>query len=569
YRMSEGEIRLRAQSFARHHKRVALLDVGLPDHPSQFPSGAILPDELRESFSGDEIPLLLSDLCAGEMVANLEAGECQRERAERMAGAVFYLAACHPRMIERTRELWKQESGFVRYFRKYLYTSPSDMTGEADRRHPDWARVGSRLASLLSEELKEFHEQAIILEQAARKSIGAYTPQDAVADRVDEFWQFHREKLVSGFPFYSFRSRFVYWWKQCAENWRAKPLLESLPAEMPAASTQHSATARNVLTPDDLRVQREGYRLVRATFFPRQDRKGGGPDAPVDDDYENERLRRALDQIWYNRLQALTDDEIPRLAVGEIIERHPFLNEATIHGLTRRIRLRMWAYTLARLNRLTNDRILAARRRSGKRGNDLPLANEPGVLTIASLARMIPSGETLLGAFTAHIFLHPKVAPQRPNPLSFVHYIRELWWWVTAETFTDALRRGAEAGSLSHRAALRASREKALGRIIESLRMLRAERELEIYISGRDFGEERSEASRLVGELLGGDEVCEDIERRIRDWRARASQHWIVPVWYLRHIERLSEQEVPARLVVDEREVDSLFDLYQAMGKRH
>ena len=228
----------------------------------------------------------------------------------------------------------------------------------------------------------------------------------------------------------------------------------------------------------------------------------------------------------------------------------------------------MWAYTLARVNRLSNDKIRSAKRRSAKGKADCPLAAEPGVLTVASLARIISLDETLLGAFTAHLFLHPQVVPQRPSPMRFGQYIGELWWWVTAETFDDAVKRGAAAGSPMHRAARLAEREDLLARVIQGLRNLKDRRELELYLTTHDFAAEQRTACRLAAEMVGGDEVYKSFEKHIRDWRRLTLQHWVVPVWYLLHIQRLREEELLPRLIVDEREASALAALCHAMSRR-
>ncbi len=569
YRMADREIRMRLESFARFYWRALSFDSMSPQYLSRLLANANLPCGLVEYFSADEIGPLASDLCAGESVARLEHDEGQRRREDRIAGAILYLATCYPAMIRRTRELWGGEADFVRYFRTYIHTSPSDITSEGDATHPDWRRVRSQLASKFPDQPPGMHDQAIMVEQATRNCMIEYTPVTELTNRVALFWQLHWDKLISGFPYYAFRSRFVYWWKKCVATYKPPPILEEFNDETEAKISRraHSTVspAHSELTPEELQAHREGYRLVRATFFRREDRKKSGANIPVDDAYENERLRMALDQIWFHHIQTLPDEDIPRLSVKQIIERQPFLNETTVYVLTRRIKLRIWAYTLARFDRLSNDRVRSAKKVFGRGKDETPLEREPGVETIASLARMIPWNQTMLWAFTAHIFLHPKVLPQRPSPLQFRDYIRELWWWVMADTFDEAIKRGAGSGSASFKAALRALHRKAFEQIIESLRKLNVERELDLYLSDRDFTEERSEAIRLVDGLLGSDDVYKNFEQRARNWRARAAQHWIVPVWYLKHVEGVRKEELLPRLIADQREALSIVELYQAM----
>jgi hypothetical protein len=444
--MEEREIVLRARSFIRFHQQLISLGALSPKHSSLIASGAILPEALSESFSRDEITLLLSDLCAGRWVSHPDSEEGLCEREARLAGAVFHLSTCYPEMIRRMRGPWMSEAGFVRHFSAYFHTSPSDIAGEGDERHPQWSRVRSRLESLLKYEAAEIQERAelldraIILEQSVRNHMLARMAIEEVGYRVGKFWEFIREKLLSGFPYYAFRSRFVYWWNQCANvyPWPPMPVFAPEIPDLPAES--RPAPEDDALTPQQLRLLREGYRFVRATFFPREYGKADNAQ-PVDHAHENERYRQALDDIWHNRLQAVAE----KLDVEQLIERHSFLNEKTIYVLILRIRERMQAYTLARIGGRTNKRIL-----SMISGGEIPQERRPVLLTIASLARMIPPDWTMLGAFTAHLFLYPKVSPQRPAPLPFHRYLSELWWWINDETFDEAIEWGSAAGSPSH-----------------------------------------------------------------------------------------------------------------------
>jgi hypothetical protein len=579
--MTDSEIALRVRFFNEQYRLIATDGRQASVFRERF---AATIRGLSEAFSEHQPDELLSDMTAAHLVSG-DDESARLEREERLNGAAFYLASCHADMIGRISERWRGEAEIVRYLTRNITTAPSLVTGE-DRRnqtYPEWSRVRKVLAELFPCEDARLHDQAIILEQIARNKAAEYLPPYLVTDSVSEFWEAQWERLTSGFPYFAFRSRFVYWWKQCVSNHRwwehGKKQYEAVDCVLwseTRPSQPDGEPEPPEMSVEQLRWFREGYRLVRTTFFRRpdiaeSDKTESDADMPADYAYENERLRRALDELWYRRLEIEMGEDLPQAAVRQIVARFPFLGEKTLNTYGHRIRLRISAYTLARLRRFTNAQIRSARRASKRKGAGgcAPLSDEPGVLTVASLARMVPPDHTLLLAFTAHVFLHPIVEPQRPDPWHFKRYAHELWWWIREETFSQAVEHGAHSGSRAHRAAQESLRESAFGQVIEETASMKAERELEYYLSERELASEQREALALVGKLLGDDETCEEVcaafEKSVRGWLRRSPQHWIVPVWYLKHIEQSSRGDVVSRLALDRVEVEPVANLFNAM----
>lgn len=527
------------------------------------------------SFSPHAIEGLLSDLSAVE--AHVHP---MQERQRRRVGAVLYVSTCYPDLISRICESWRSEAGLVRYVQKWLSSTPSCMVREdtrEDRYSEGWPeRVESGLAGLNPTEPHNHHKTAVILEQMTRNKVREWRRFGEVWDLARGFWETQWGNLISGFPYYAFSARFVYWWKQCLANYRPPGLgeigLDEEYGELEQRGPTSPVTPKSHLVhlgADQLRLFRENYRFVRTTFFRRTDMMGGRAGEPVDPAAQNARLRQALDVLWYERLENKISADLPPELIRKIAARFPELGHDAINNYNFRLRLRVWACALARFRNLRNWQILTAPRppeyaRLGAK--DQPFKDEPGILTIATLARIIPPGHTLLWAFTAHVFLHPKVEPQRADPWTFKRYLRELWRWVTEETFESAVRRGAEDGGRADQAALSALKEAPWESLLRDLRRQETAEALERYLSGREFQAECAAALRIVERLVGSGGLRACSEESLRTWRAPIVPHWIVPVWYLTFVERLEGDALVERLRVDRHEVEAVLGLSKAMA---
>jgi len=509
------------------------------------------------SFEKDR---LFADLSAAESVPETVTGT---EARERLIGAHLYLATCHEELIRRTLASWREDAGFLRYLRKCLPTSPSSLTRQDRLIWPSWANVAKELGRIFPGEPAAHHELAVIVEQMAFKEARRWLAPAVVPQGVRDFWEVLWDKLTSGFPYYAFASRFTWWWKVCLKHHRFSardvPLDERRDTRV-AVTTPGTALE---LAPEELRLFREGYRLVRVTFFGRADKSSRENVAA-----RNDRLRQALDALWYRRLESRMGEDVPRELVRDIASRFPDLTEDTINNLSFRLRIRMGAYGLARLKRLRNAEIRSARRPRdmARRGaTETPFLNQPGVATVATLARSVPAKTTLLWAFTAHVFLHPLIEPQRPDDWTFKRYLRELWHWVTDDAFEDALRRGADAGGRADGRALSALSTEPFQSLMRELRKQETEDALERYLESRDFDDERRAALSLLRGLVGPEGIETAGREFLKAWRGLIESHWIVPVWYLKVMERLDDAALVSRLRVDDHEMDSVVALARAI----
>ena len=581
FQMGETELELRVAAFQRS---LLILFQGptataMPASPDDWSAAAklLFTGSTAEALSLEEQLSLLADLSASERGMEIEA---RREMDERLNGGVLYLATCGVELVDRTIAPWRSDASLVRYFRKFLPAPPSCLVqqDQSASLSPDWGTVRSRLLQLFPYEPVECHSSAVILEQMVWKEAGRWLPAGLVPQRVQDFWESMWDKLISGFPYYAFRSRFTWWWRQCLQTFRFSDYRMRPQQEFDDTITagtlvdQGSHAGHLAATPEILRVFHEGYRLVRTTFFRRSDKQQVESAQLESQTQTSEQLRRALDTIWYERLQQQLSEELPPSLVKTIAARFPELGGHTINNLSHRLRMRIWAYALARLGRLSNSQILTARRPQYKAAGGFgkyPLAGQPAVLTIASLVRMIPSDQSLLAAFTAHIFLRPLVEPQRPDKWVFQGYAGELWHWLRDQTFRQALDTGADRGALADKALARALQETPFVEHLEKLTSSAADSDWVRYVE-TELTAERTAALALLGRVLGdgGRDAFE--ESAIRSWRRNAKTHWLVPVWYLTFVEQSDESELLARLRVDSCELEAVSGLARAMrAARH
>jgi hypothetical protein len=547
---------------------------------------------LPDGFSPHQTNELLADLAA---VACLTDDSKPQEIEDRIGGAMLYLTSCYAESVARMCDNWQSQAGLVRCIRGEFMSPPSVATNEARfaQELPQWSRIRSNLAALFPSTPAEYLNQALVLEQSpwkeARKQFRAAELEIAasyIAEKVHGFWALLSDKLASGFPYYAFGSRFVHWWKECALNFRFIPdqgEIRQIKATRQAGSNLAEEADRRLeelsarsedpveefeITPRLLSSLREGYRLVRSTFF--TPLKKAAQELGQANTSENELVRKALDELYYHRLEKIMDEEKTRLSVQEIASHFPALKPDAINTYNARLRARMRAYAFARLRRWSNNEIAFAMRTPVRRRAvgefQAKEKNEPGLFTVASLARFVPHKETLLWAFIAHLFLRPRVDPQHADGWSFERLLRESWWWVTDDTFDKAVGLGVEKGNGADQAAWTAMEGPPFAEMIAQLRSIKAEEELDELLPRQDLLAGETQALKLIGQLTRDDEFLSVFDKSIPVWRKKAARHWVVPVWYLTFIERLKQDELLDVLVVDANDYPSVVALYKLMA---
>ena len=542
------------------------------------------------TLSQNHINAFLSDLSAAELTKHVsleDPRQVQQEQEERRLAATLYLATCSQETIPRIWKIWRDEAAFFRYVRQDLVVPPSRVvgwhasssdqpTGPRDDDRPDWKTIHAKLCRNFPE-ASNHHEAGISLERKVWERASEVTSPSA--DQITVFWELLCEKLNSGFPYYAFRSRFAQWWKQCVRNGqfdqKEKPTekIDAIQDSRKQPSKSEEPTETECPEPElelekALRFVREGYRLVRSTFFERSSARS------VDDKEgweKNEQLRKVVDALWSRYLAQLLGHKSPEKITDLAKQFH--LTKNTLYTLNRRLHIRLEVHTRARYNRLSNLEILQAERppdRERRGATKTPYAEETGVLPIASLARAIPHEHTLLWVFTARVFLHPKIEPQHTDSWSFRRYVRELWSWVNDGQFDEIVRRGAIRGNRADTLAFSAMQREPLRTLLEELRGYQTERALEEdYLPHRGFEKEQSAAMALLRELVGdgGLHACQ--EASLRRWQqllGHIGTHWVVPIWYLTFVEQVDKEALLYQLKVDTVEERAVVHLFQEMA---
>lgn len=571
YQMEETQFTLQAEAFLKAVESLDLQGAANPPSADRLVQGLIAMECLPASMGKENTLALLADLSAADCVPAFDTAAAAKEQGQRRLGAALYLACCHKELTERLVQTWNEEAMLVRYLRRYMVTTPSNLTrqDQSSVGRPHWDAVERELTRLLPDVPVELHQQAIILEKMMWSFASARVAPQWLSDGISNFWESLWAKLISGFPYYAFRSRFGYWCKQCLRWYDfTDPLRGARETKDNLGLPQEivTETPPQEITPEQLRWFREGYRLVRTTFFKRQHN-------PQLDGADHESLRLALDTIWYHRLETCLGDGLSEQRVKQISARFPDLDKGRVSTLTLHLRLRMWAYALARISRFSNSRILSAKRPAGygRRGaNDHPLRDEPTVLTIASLARAASLDGTLLWALGAHVFLRPKVEPQHLDKWTFKRFLRELWLLLKEDTFNEAMQAEVESGSRVNAAALGMLTAAPLDSLVADLRRAQTDSEMSDALSGPDLRSEEMTLLAAVRQLARDDSLSSAGDAAVRAYRkeAQSSRHWIVPVWYLAILEQLDERQILERLQVDEDDVGIVLRLSRMMAAR-
>jgi len=487
----------------------------------------------------EEIERLLSDLSAADFSGK------EQIREQRKRGAALFVAACTPEDIETIVRNWRDDQDLVRYIRNVLNSCPSDTPGAevevVQSEKLDWGTCGER-------------DRAMALERHVRRKIRCLRIYDLtnalISQAVADCWQEHFDKLTSGFPYYAFRSHYARWWRVCVERWIRNHFLRGSSAGVEYLGAEEAEPPDSDLTPEKLRLYREGYRLVRSTFF------------HLTDPSQNEAVRQAVDDLWYCRLERIISAEAEPEMVKKIAERHRErgITAAQVNNYSHRLRLKMWAYTLARQERRSNQEILDAERPTKKGITEYPFweeTNQAGVLTIACLARTAHEDHTMLWPFTAHRILHPLIDRQHKesrDSWDLTSYLPEVWQWITAGSLEVVPEGGPKDWNRVEREAVSALQGQPLKALLVQLARLESEKEVRSFAAG-DGRESVAEAERACRDcclrLAQSSALLQSIAGQMGNLRQIGEFHWFVSVWYLAIMEQLGPDEVIKRLCVE------------------
>jgi hypothetical protein len=516
--------------------------------------------------------------CLGDLTAT-SPGDADYH--ERVTGAALYFATLTDEAIRgqpggrgpRFGVLrdWEDDCEFVRFFRSAdLLHPPSSRYPDQrdDNDSPLFDEVRPRFMLEFADK-PDLAREAVDMEAVVWGRRPMIAPPELYRDLLDDFWLKQNQLLNSGFPYYGFDAHFPRWWRACAVNFRNEVIKicqrrQELGVQGPGPreggggqEPRRDVFAGQDIKPEMLRVMREGWRLVRTTFYVLR---------PRDPAVENENLRRVLDELWAYHLEKDILSTGHHETIRELLDRIRDLvdevggvKEARANLLVRRIKGRFRAYNLGRLYGKKNSEI-----RENLTKWDAGL--EPAQMAVASLGRIIGCDETLLWAFLAHVFLRAKIQVQHPDPWDLLRCVTEVQEWAKDPLLADAIEAGERAGRKPNPLVASSLRSRYPGAsMAEAIDRLLSELWL-----GLRLGQFGGSVEWVMGLVRGAvDECGRSVYEHIRNILSMggypvdgAGREWITPVWYLLFVEdypnrgpsHADTQAVFDRLKIDEED---------------
>ncbi len=505
---------------------------------------------------------LLGDLAGGK------AGSSSTDSVE-VDGAALYLGTCSDAEIERIHRIWASEAELVCTFRSYFGSPPSSYAAISDGGAPPGTSLSVAIRDIGTDRWNACRR----VEEHSRGVAKDWPADFRTAEHFTLAWQgIHSRWLNSGFPYFAFRADFHTWWVDYFARFRfdrTNSLDFAVVGDEGAETNGHASlavdpshlyrerSADDEINLDWLRVCREGYRVVRTTFFSRDDRN-------------HERTRRAVDGLWrYFLEKELTNQAVEWGSLNPLIARiaaEEKLAFGKIETAYNKLRLRMWAYMAGRTS---SDPLHDIPRRPRPRGYTAgkahPLAGDATVLTIAALARMAPEDFTPLWGFAAHVFLRPALnAIYDSDTWSLDQYLAETRIWLEDAAFVRTLAYGREMGRRVDTlcdAALRSGSMKGFFN-----RATGCGKSTGVKESGTgqpvEAESDRSAAAALIREITGCRVFNVALDRTVGKewigWPDTAPTHLVIPVWYLAMAERLDTAAVAIQMGVKLVEIEEL-----------
>jgi len=493
-------------------------------------------------------------------------------------GTALYLATCHPPQLERTLRFWRDDGDCLRAMRQYFACPPSCLGSGQDDLEKS-RRNSSDIPGIVRSEVGDDVWKNIgAIERAswgaAKKWPRVFRQRESMQEVWESLWE---RKIQSKFPYFTFRSHFRTWWLQEFSNYRFAAIDDDIAehdyylTESDSLPTEADSSIPSI---DDLRIYREGFRLVRTSFFSR-------------DNDGMAQLRQAVDALWHFHLEKkLAEEDVEWGSLNKLVEQLGSVHEGLSGKLLpayNKLRLRMWAYVLGRTTRLSNAAILRAERPIGykKSGKPFPLkdARGLGVEMIATLARVAHRDHSLLWIFTASVFLRNRLLlnpTYKADRWDLNEYLQELWHWINDPFFMrtveygqtppdedeqeEAERRGERVRRVGRadRLAWAAMKQEPFKTVLEAMANFDTEEDVQDFICGHPFDDVGDALHGLLGHKLGN--AVFDVEerrsawRKTLDWPQSVDTHWVIPVWFLAIVEGLSPDDIVTELKVGEAE---------------
>lgn len=538
---------------------------GIWDYPGDLAGKLVASRRLPGGMAKGDVLQLIEDLSGAQFPfppsgERLTGAGIARERLLRRNGAALFLASCTCAQLDKACANWRRDAELLRCVRCGQPSAPS----------------GGSKGSLAA--------QINLLHRTAWAVANKHSPHPShhfKLQRVEESWEFCWDMLVCGFPYFSFLSRFGYWWRRYMDTWwkrQWKPrdnqvdpnVLNRQP--MPAPPNPLQTNILDIFSDGlaDPRCLLEGYRLVRATFFSRGNHSRSTEEirSTVDDIwrcilYSAANSASTVDDIWRRIQHSAANSASSVENFSEIAKTHE-VPQNTVYSLKKRLLERLQAYvmTLPQRIHLEQARLVAD-------GELLEIEippfmrkrhhSSPAPPQIAAIARLTPIDETLLWPFTAYLLLQPRMDPAHADPWDFSRYVGELWYWVGEEKFEKMVRLARDHGSRANGLALDAFATKAVSMLLKALERMK---ETHIIHCAKSGGFRAPDAEEVFLQALRqclapADGTFESPPGSA----AHGCKYLLAPLAYLLLAERVSVDEALRRLAPEKHEMKAAIAL--------
>lgn len=474
--------------------------------------------------------------------------------------AALYLSTCTKEMCERIYNNWLEDKDFVNYFKERRLTEPSSYNPLDDNREAGnidgyWKSLLNTIMEMEPDVSEDFLRKSIELEKTTyNRILGRLSSSERSVSMVTEevriFWDrmiFNR--LLTGFPHYAYLGPFEHWWNSNPIVISEFPKESDENLDQKAEETTNDDYFSTDMTPELLAGVKEGYRLIRSTFFSR--------DESNDINDPNRSIRKALDRIWEARLEQAFFDQ-PKSTMETISSEFPGEN---IRNLSKQMMDRLVAYNRVRFLKYDDSQL----EHFYISGQKEPIGKKPAVKKITYITRTTPESQTLFWPLISRRKLQPHLDKRWRDPFDFKFLVEELWHFMKTGLFFEFINNGRNNGSRIDNEVSDLWKIRVIRNLIVRLHRIKSEEELHSFIETTDFTEEEKHIVDFIDELSGKKGFYGKCIECLPRFRQLIPGYSILPVWYLAEIQNKKNSQIIKSLKVNDTQISGTIRVSDTM----
>lgn len=484
------------------------------------------------------------------------ANEKPEEAEARLNGAALWFTTYDADWIDYVKSCWETEHEFVRAYceaNNSLLSPPSAQCNQAG----SFFEVGSETIQRRLEanvpKLAAHSGLLVALEREIwKRALDRRVRADFISDKVKDYWEHQLEKLTSGFPYFSYRSTFLTWWKDCLTKEFFIERGGGSPPGKPYPSPQQppGGTPTERLSLDTLPTVRGAYRFVRSTFFDR-DRK------------DPEKTRWLVDQLWARRTEFPKEEGETVKVTIRSIARNSGISEDTLASYNRRLGERVRAFCFGRFRRLGEDFMTRFPFLSGKRADDEKtcLTRDSTTLRLHRLGATVPPEQPLLSFFTSYVLHQGALDAEWDAPWTSRQLFREYWHWIAGDDPADALNLGEAVADGAFDEGFADYLRRPQPAEILSQALNSGFENWCNYLEGIDIPEICDIFDPILKHLLPRNGGTNEAKQILRALPSETLSEWIIPVFYHSILNGRDIAEIFQGTITTKREEDAVLSL--------